>query len=120
MEPSPDAASLLPPDDAASLLLLADRLDREGRPFVAVAARQAAATAASGPGAHAAALRRQAIEVALRLDTLGLPHEAQTIFDEVVRRATGAAGAMPDRLFQAWLEAIVAQFPRLGNAEAAS
>jgi hypothetical protein len=109
-----------PADDAVSLLLLAARLDNEGRPFVAAAARQAAAAARDGQDIHAATLRRQAIEVALRLDTIGLPDEAQTIFDEVVRRATKAEGAMPDRMFQAWLEAIEVQFPRSGPPEPAS
>lgn len=107
-----------PGDDAASLLRLADRLDRDGRPFVAAAARQAAAALQAGRDPSAGALRRQAIEIAVRLDTLGLPAEAQTVFSEIVRRATGAEGAMPDVLFRAWLDAIGAQFPRTAAPEA--
>ena len=106
-------------DDATTLLLLAARLDESGRPFVATAARQAAAAVRAGGDVRAAALRRQAVEVAVRLDTLGLPGEAQTVFDEIVRRATGGEGAMPDRLFGAWIDAIEAQFPRPEGSEAA-
>lgn len=108
-----------PGDDAASLLRLADRLDLDGRPFVAAAARQAAAAVQDGQDPSTAVLRRKAIEIAVRLDTLGLPAEAQTVFDEIVRRATGAEAAMPAPQFQAWLNAIDAQFPRLDRPEAA-
>lgn len=106
------------PDDATALLLLAARLDDDGRPFVAAAARQAATAVQEGHPPHAAVLRRQAIEVAVHLDALGLPAEAQTVFDEIVRRATNAEGAMTDRLFRVWLDAIQAQFPRPESPEA--
>lgn len=98
-------------DDATALLRLADRLDAAGRPFVALAAREAARSAQSGQALHVAALRRRAIELAVALDTSGLPAEAQSLFDEVIRRARGAADALPDRPFRAWLDAIAAQFP---------
>lgn len=100
--------------DADALLHLATRLELASRPYVALAARQAA-TVLRTPGSDAhdlrvAALRRQALELALRLDLLGLPADAQAIFDEVLRRATGASDAMSDRSFKAWLDAIGAQF----------
>ncbi len=109
--------------DAEALLDLADRLDRDGRggrPLVANAARAAAAMvtdpSTDGRASHVAALRRRAVEVAVRLDTLGLPDEAETVYAEVYRRSTGAPDAMPDRPFQAWLDAIEASFPEPGPA----
>lgn len=100
--------------DTDALLHLAARLELANQPYVALAARQAAAALQTpGPDAHhlrIAVLRRQALELALQLDLLGLPADAQAIFDEVLRRATGALDAMPDRSFKAWLDAISAQF----------
>lgn len=101
----PDPSS----DDAESLLRLAARLDAAGRSRVAEAARQAATGPPHERDPHTLALRRRAIEVAVRLDTGGLPDDAQTVFDEVVRRATGHPDAMPDRPFAAWLDAVVEQ-----------
>jgi hypothetical protein len=97
-----------------ALLRLADRLEAEGHPYVALAARQAAtavqADARSESDLRIASLRRQAIEVALQLDMIGLPADAQAVLDEIVRRATGADDAMPNGTFKVWLDAIRAQF----------
>ncbi len=113
----------LDPSDAEALWALADRLDRDGRggrPLVANAARVAAAMvtdpSTDGRAAHVAALRRRAIEVAVRLDTLGLPDEAESVYAEVLRRTEGAPEAMGDRPFQKWLVAIEGSFPGTGPA----
>lgn len=99
--------------DVDALLHLATRLELANQPYVALAARQAAAALQIGSDENhlrVAALRRQALELALQLDLLGLPADAQAIFDEVIRRATGVSDAMSDRSFKAWLDAIGAQF----------
>ena len=103
----------MPPADVDALLALAVRLERDGR-----AGRVAAAAAAriaavrlereggGGAPAHTAAIRRRALDLAVQLDLLGYPGEADAVCEEVVHRARLSPVAMGDRAFVAWLEAV--------------
>ncbi len=120
----------------ASLLDLARRLESDGRAAAAVAARCAAARCAAARCAEAASdglgrgpraldaargtafLRARALDVAARLDGAGLCGEAGALYEEVVRRAAGALGALTDKAFGFWVDALEAGHTPPGGPDA--